>query len=92
MKEPTLFHGRLQRFLTLLFFPFRKSIERHSRTWKVVCPCGFRKSIWEHGGIRWHASGNPTHTLCCEACGLKTCHTVRWEPAEDDVEAGGEES
>jgi hypothetical protein len=52
--------GRLQK-LILACVPdaWAESMERESRGWKLVCPCGCVRSIWEIGGIRWKAAGEP---------------------------------
>ena len=50
----------VQRFFTAVLFPFADSIERHSRSWRMTCPCGHSTSVWERGGIRWYAAGEPS--------------------------------
>lgn len=56
-----------------------ESLERESRGWKMTCPCGRAISVWDAGGIRWKAAGNPVRLVRCPECGL-TWHTVRWDP------------
>ena len=65
-----------QRLLTLLLFPFAGSMERESRSWMATCRCGHSKSIWERGGIRWLAAGEPRRLAFCDSCGGRTCHRV----------------
>ena len=31
--------------------------------------CGFEVSVWEAGGIRWLAAGNPRKAAVCPTCG-----------------------
>lgn len=53
------------------------SMERESREWMLKCDaCGFESSVWERGGIRWKASGNPTRVMPCENCGKNGGHTT----------------
>ena len=66
----------LQRLITLLLFPFARSIERHSRAWHMTCPCGHSEAVWDRGGIRWLATGEPRRYLRCQACGARTWHRV----------------
>jgi hypothetical protein len=66
----------VQRFFTAVLFPFADSIERHSRSWRMTCPCGHSTSIWERGGIRWLAAGEARRLAFCEACGTRTWHRV----------------
>lgn len=58
---------------------WRESMERESRAWKMVCPCGRTISIWDAGGIRWKAAGNPVRLARCPQCGL-TWHELKWQP------------
>jgi hypothetical protein len=68
----------IQRFVTAVLFPFAGSIERHSRSWRMTCPCGHSTSIWERGGIRWLAAGESRRWAFCEGCGAHTWHRVHW--------------
>lgn len=45
------------------------SMEAESREWVMRCPCGHETSIWEMGGIRFKAAGNPHRMGLCAACG-----------------------
>lgn len=56
------------------------SMERDSRCWKLVCPCGHARSVWEVGGIRWKASGEPRKLLRCPSCGGLHWHRTTWRP------------
>jgi hypothetical protein len=58
-----------------------ESMEAESRAWKMRCPCGFERSVWDVGGIRWKAAGNPTRLLRCRQCGQRTWHHVHKEAA-----------
>lgn len=69
----------VQRFFTLLFFPFAKSIETHSRSWIVYGACGHKESIWERGGIRWLAKGSPKFYGQCPVCKKNCWHQVYHE-------------
>ena len=57
-----------------------ESMEADSRSWMARCPCGFARSIWELGGIRWKAAGQPRNYLSCPQCGQRSWHTVTREP------------
>ena len=43
-------------FVALLPKKWAGSMERESRTWMARCSCGFERTIWEAGGIRWKAA------------------------------------
>ena len=57
-----------------------ESMEADSSSWMARCPCGFARSIWEIGGIRWKAAGQPRQYLSCPQCGQRSWHTVTREP------------
>ena len=80
MTEDTQEHelSGIQRFFTAVLFPFADSIERHSRSWRMTCPCGHSTSIWERGGIRWFSTGEPRRLAFCESCRARTWHRVHW--------------
>jgi len=48
---------------------WRSAIERESREWRVRCPgCLRETSIWDLGGVRYKAAGNPSRRLSCPHC------------------------
>jgi DNA-directed RNA polymerase subunit RPC12/RpoP len=54
------------------------AIEAHSRGWILTCPhCGFQRSIWDLGGIRYKASGNSRMAMRCPQCGRRGWHKLR---------------
>ena len=53
------------------------SMEAESRAWMVRCrSCGFERSIWELGGIRWKATGSKLTWGRCPNCGKRGWHTI----------------
>lgn len=73
----------IQRFFTTVL-PRRAaaSMEAESRAWKARCPgCGFAKSVWEMGGIRWKAKGEPRVLLRCPGCGQRKWLALARDPA-----------
>lgn len=68
--------SRIQRFFTAVFpASWARSMEEHSRQWMMRCGCGFERSIWEMGGIRWKARGTQRNYMRCTACGERSWHT-----------------
>lgn len=65
---------------TLLPEQTAAAMEAESREWRVVCACGHDRSIWDLGGIRYKATGNPRTLLKCPACGKRTWHGVLKQP------------
>jgi len=69
-----------QKFLlAILPKSWAQGMEAESRAWMLKCPCGHAKSIWDWGGIRWKAAGNPKKYLRCTQCGEMTWHTCMKE-------------
>ncbi len=67
----------LQRFMsTLLPKVWAEDMQKESRSWMVRCNCGFERSVWDIGGIRWKAKGNSKILSMCSSCHQKTWHTT----------------
>jgi ssDNA-binding Zn-finger/Zn-ribbon topoisomerase 1 len=57
------------RILSWLPAPLAESIEADSRRWVFDCPdCHATSSIWEIGGVRWKAAGEPRRLISCPKC------------------------
>ena len=70
--------SRMQRFFTRFAgAETAAAMEAHSRAWLVECPnCGHERSIWDLGGIRYKAVGNPRMRMRCPKCGQAGWHKV----------------
>ena len=77
--------SRVQRLFTTILFPFAESIEKESRGWKVTCTCGHERSIWEMGGVRWKAAGEPKKRMPCPSCLKTTWHHIHYQKDPDDL-------
>jgi hypothetical protein len=74
--------------LTVALLPRRQAVamEAESRSWMVRYACGFARSIWDLGGIRWEDSGQPRY-LSCPQCGQASWHTVsRDQPGSSQLQ------
>ncbi len=67
-----------QRLVTRFVDPdTARAIEAHSRAWRVRCPhCGFDRSIWDLGGIRYGATGRTRMLARCPQCKRTGWHKV----------------
>jgi DNA-directed RNA polymerase subunit RPC12/RpoP len=69
-----------QKLFMRLMPRWAEDMEREAKEWKVVCPrCSHIRSIWELGGIRWKAKGNPRRRLRCPECGETGWHRIERE-------------
>lgn len=67
----------IQRFLMAVFPPaWAKDMHAESQKWKLACACGCERSVWELGGVRWKAKGNPRRWMVCPQCGQGSWHKV----------------
>jgi hypothetical protein len=84
--------GLLQKLITSIVpKTWAKAIEADSREWMIQCPCGEEISIWDAGGIRYKAAGEPRQLRRCAKCGQRTWHRIyrRKNLAEPQEPAGG---
>ncbi|MCL4871010.1 MAG: hypothetical protein KJ063_18780 [Anaerolineae bacterium] len=73
----------LQRFL-MWCMPgsWGEAMREESLHWLLRCPnCGLERSVWELGGIRWKAKGQPKRLLFCSQCGQRGLHEM-WYKAK----------
>ena len=73
--------SRTQRFIFRFVSPATAAaMEADSRAWKFHCAnCGHSQSIWDVGGIRYKAYGNPYQLRRCANCGK-----VSWQRLAKD--------
>lgn len=70
--------SRLQRIAkAILPKKFAENMEAASRKWRLEChTCGLRRSVWDHGGIRYGASGKSATFVNCTRCGCTRLHST----------------
>jgi hypothetical protein len=67
----------VQKFWTaILPQAWAEAMRAESQSWMMRCPCGFERSIWDSGGVRWKARGSPRRLQRCPQCRKWTWHTV----------------
>jgi hypothetical protein len=68
----------IQRLMTaILPRSWEASMEADSRAWMASCEtCGYERSLWDMGGIRWKAVGNSRTRHRCPACGRARWHRL----------------
>jgi hypothetical protein len=76
-------------FTALLPKKWAEGMEAESRAWTFRCPCGFERSWWDAGGIRWKAAGHPRRMMLCPHCGQKTWHTTCKQQASTQPQPTG---
>lgn len=78
----------IQRFFKAIFpRSWGESMEADSRAWKIRCRCGHERSVWDIGGIRWKAVGNPWWLMRCPQCGKRSWHQVCKSPTPPQTQS-----
>ncbi|MDX2359733.1 MAG: hypothetical protein QNK23_02925 [Crocinitomicaceae bacterium] len=55
----------------------KEAIKQESMLWGFTCEnCKKRSSIWEIGGVRYKAKGNPRTMIKCPECGTKVMQRI----------------
>lgn len=69
-----------QKLFTRLVSPAGAArMEAESRTWIAQCPkCGFERSVWDVGGVRYKAAGTSWWFMRCPHCGRSAWNKVFW--------------
>jgi hypothetical protein len=61
--------GLVHRVVGWLPPSWQTAIERESREWRARCPkCLHEVSVWDLGGVRFKAAGNPSRRITCSHC------------------------
>jgi hypothetical protein len=77
------------RILACLPASLAASIEADSRRWGFDCPaCDARSSIWEIGGVRWKAAGEPRRLLRCPRCHARRMMRIHRLPDDSEHRHG----
>ena len=63
-------------FTAILPRRWAQAVEAESRAWLVACPCGCSRSVWEMGGIRFKAPGEPLRLMRCPRCHEASWHSI----------------
>lgn len=65
----------------------KASIEAESRDWMVRCrACGFERSLWDLGGLRWKAKGTTWTLGRCPACRQWGFHKIYRRPPTEPTD------
>jgi DNA-directed RNA polymerase subunit RPC12/RpoP len=73
-------HGFLKLILPAQAFA---AVKAGTKAWLMECPCGHKQDLWDAGGVRYKAAGEPRRLGRCPACGKRTMQTIRKKiPAE----------
>ncbi len=53
------------------------AVKARTKQWLAECPCGHKQDVWDSGGVRFMAAGEPRRLGRCPACGESTMHKIR---------------
>ena len=60
-----------------------KAVKAGTKLWLLECKCGHKRDVWDSGGVRYKAAGEPRSYCECPACGKGTWHKIRKKTAEE---------
>ncbi len=63
-----------------------EAVKAGTKQWLMACPCGHKRDVWDAGGVRYKAVGEPRQYNHCPACGKGTWHKVRKKTQEERAE------
>lgn len=64
------------------------AVRTGTREWLMACPCGHTQDLWDAGGVRYMAAGEPRRLRSCPECGQATWHTIRKKTANEAALVG----
>ena len=53
------------------------AVRAGTKKWLAECPCGHKRDLWDSGGVRYKAAGEPRELGYCPGCGTSTMHKIR---------------
>jgi hypothetical protein len=59
------------------------AVRAGTKEWLAECPCGHKRDIWDSGGVRYKAAGEPRCLGHCPACRKNTWHKIRKKTAAE---------
>ncbi len=62
------------------------AVRAGTKQWLTECPCGHRRDLWDSGGVRYKAAGEPRMLGSCPACGKATLHKIRKKTETEKLE------
>ncbi len=65
-----------------------EAVKAGTRQWLIECPCGFKRDLWDVGGVRYKAVGEPRSYSACAECGKGTWHKIRRKSDEEKKQLG----
>lgn len=79
----------MQGFLrTILPASWFAAVREGTKEWLVECKCGHKRDLWDLGGVRYKAAGEPRQLMPCSACHERTWHKVRKKTSEERATLG----
>ena len=60
-----------------------EAVQNGTRQWLFECSCGHKADLWEMGGVRFKAAGEPRQWTACQGCGKITWQKVRRKTAAE---------
>ena len=53
------------------------TVRAGTKLWLIECPCGHKRDLWDLGGVRYKAAGEPRQLVRCPECDRNRWHKTR---------------
>jgi hypothetical protein len=53
------------------------TVKNGTKQWLIECRCGHKMDLWDCGGVRYKATGEPWQSGKCSSCGKTTMLKIR---------------
>lgn len=60
-----------------------EAVRAGTKKWLMECPCGHKRDVWDAGGVRYKAVGEPRQLSLCPVCGKNRWHKIRKKSEEE---------
>lgn len=66
------------------------AVKTGTRLWLIECSSGHKRDLWDAGGVRYKAFGEPRTYGRCRECGKASCLKIRKKTGAEKTEIAGE--
>lgn len=63
-----------------------EAVRAGTKEWLAECACGHRRDVWDSGGVRYKAAGEPRQVGYCPSCRRRTWHKIRKKTEDEKMQ------
>ena len=66
-----------------------EAVKSSTKEWLIECPsCSHKRDVWDIGGVKYKAKGEPRTRCTCPECGETVWHKIRKKSEEERASLG----